>query len=258
MDAPAPAKTAKYNRFLPYWAVFQEDVRQTLRSWVYRCWVLIWLLVAGGYLLYRGGVSLEAGHVQESSKFMAELLRWLILGTITLVVILTAGSISAERGTMADSVLSRGISRFQYFLAKWHARLITVLVTFLVLGTLALVASLFVFKADLSFFGSAVALFTVCIILATVCTCGVTCSAMTSSTVMGITVLWFGLYGLGFLLTLMPPAAFPAPDQILNRLPFMLQGYYSLQDLGHLAMWSGIFCLVVSVVGLTYFARRDV
>jgi hypothetical protein len=36
-----------------------------------------------------------------------------VLGSITLIVVLTAGAISADRGTMADSVLSRGISRYQ-------------------------------------------------------------------------------------------------------------------------------------------------
>ena len=53
------------------------------------------------------------------------------------------GSISSERGTLADSVLSRGISRYQYFLGKWHARLATVLGTFLVLGVVVLVGSFF-------------------------------------------------------------------------------------------------------------------
>ena len=41
MDATAPTKPAKINRWLPYWAVFQADLRQTLTSWVYRVWVLV-------------------------------------------------------------------------------------------------------------------------------------------------------------------------------------------------------------------------
>ena len=40
MDAPPPRSPSTINRWLPYWAVFQADVRQTLRSWVYRVWVL--------------------------------------------------------------------------------------------------------------------------------------------------------------------------------------------------------------------------
>src|SRR5438876_6023112 len=121
MDAPAPTNVVKINRLLPYWAVFQADVRQTMHSWVYRTWVLVSVLAAVGYLLYRVGVYREAGIVQQASTLISDLLRWCIYGSLTLIIVLTAGSISAERGTMADSVLSRGISRYQYFLGKWHA-----------------------------------------------------------------------------------------------------------------------------------------
>src|SRR5262249_12367590 len=59
MDAPTPDKVVRINRWLPYWAVLQVDLRQTLRSWVYRGWVLVSLLAAIGYLLYRVGVYRE-------------------------------------------------------------------------------------------------------------------------------------------------------------------------------------------------------
>src|SRR5262249_12226119 len=128
MDAPAaPAKPVRINRWLPYWAVFQADVRQTLRSWVYRTWVLMSVLAAVGYLLYRVGVYREAGIIQPASVLVSDLLRWTVIGSVTLIIVLTVGSIASERGTLADSVLSRGISRYQYFMGKWHARLATVL-----------------------------------------------------------------------------------------------------------------------------------
>ena len=44
MDTPAPAQPGKIHRWLPYWAVFQADLRQTLRSWVYRVWVMLSVL----------------------------------------------------------------------------------------------------------------------------------------------------------------------------------------------------------------------
>ena len=44
MDATATPKKLPFNRWLPYWAVFQADVHQTLRSWVYRSWVLLCVL----------------------------------------------------------------------------------------------------------------------------------------------------------------------------------------------------------------------
>src|SRR3954447_21503463 len=173
MDATAVKKPVAINRWLPYWAVFQADVKQTVHSWVYRAWVLMSVLAMVGYLLYRVGLSHEAGIVQPASLVASHLLRWSVLGSITLIVVLTAGSISSERGTMADSVLSRGISRYQCFLGKWHARLAAVLVTYLVLSVAALVSSLFLLHEDLRADGSLVALATVAALLAAVATSGV-------------------------------------------------------------------------------------
>src|SRR5262249_18818346 len=141
MEAPAAEKAVRINRCLPYWAVFQVDLRQTLRNWVYRGWVLAAVLAAVGYLLYKLGVYPEAGIIQPAPILISALLRWPVAGRVTLIAVLPAGSISGERGTMADSVLSRGISRYQYFLGKWHARLAAVLGTFLALGFVTLAGS---------------------------------------------------------------------------------------------------------------------
>ena len=51
MDAtatlPMPATPSlRFRRWLPYWAVLQTDLRQTLRSWVYRLWVVVSVLQA--------------------------------------------------------------------------------------------------------------------------------------------------------------------------------------------------------------------
>jgi ABC-type transport system involved in multi-copper enzyme maturation permease subunit len=253
----APTAPVKINRWLPYWAVLQADVRQTLRSWVYRTWVLVSVLVTVGYLLYRRGVAHEAGIIQPASLLISDLLRWTVFGSVTLIIVLTAGSISSERGSMADSVLSRGISRYQYFLGKWHARLVAVLGTFLLLGTGALVGSFFLLHEDLSLAGSAVALLTVAALLAAVISCGVTVSAMSNSTVVGIAVLWLALYGAGFALMLLPENV-PSPDRVLNRLPYVLRGYYDLRSAGRLVGWSALASCVVALVGMGYFARRDV
>lgn len=257
MEPLAPIKTAKIKRWLPYWAVLQADFKQTLRSWVYRFWVLISILAAVGYLLYRFGIAHEAGMVQHASKLISDLLRWSVLGSVALIIALTGGSISSERGIMADSVLSRGISRYQYFLGKWHARLIAVTGTFLIMGLLALVGSFFLFHVDLSLLGSLMALATLVAFLAVVATCGVTVSAISNSTVLGIAVLWLVLYGVGFALSLLP-APIMTPVRVLENLPNTLQGHYDLAVLGKLIGWSAASSVGMATVGLVYFSRRDV
>jgi ABC-type transport system involved in multi-copper enzyme maturation permease subunit len=253
----ATKKPVAFNRWLPYWAVFQADVRAALRSWVYRVWVLVCLLSTVGYLLYRYALAHEAGIVQPASLLISDLLRWTVLGSAALIVVLTAGSISSERGTMADSVLSRGISRYQYFLGKWHARLATVLGTFLTMGLVALVSSFFLLHEDLSLGGSLVALVTVAALLGAIITCGVTVSALMNSTMMGIAALWVLLYGGGFALALLPQR-YPSPDRALQRLPYILQGHYDLEALGQLVGWSVLGSCLIAAVGMAHFARRDV
>jgi hypothetical protein len=257
MEATTAPKPVRINRWLPYWAVFQADVRQTMNSWVYRVWVLVSVLAALGYLLYKVGVYREAKIIQSASELISDLLRWTVLGSVTLIIFLTGACISSERGTMADSVLSRGISRYQYFLGKWHARLVTVLGTYLVLGSLALLGAFLMLHEDLSLLGSLVALGAVAAILATVVTCGVTVSAVSHSSVLGIAVLWIGLYGIGFALSMLP-ANCPAPDRVLANLPAIVRGGYDPAVLGRLIGWLAAACGGVALTGLFVFSRRDV
>src|SRR5438105_14240759 len=166
MDAPAPPKTVRMNRFLPYWAVFQADLKQTLKSWIYRVWVLVSLGAGVGYLLYRFGAKQVGGFVQPAPEMISDLMHWVAFGSVTLIIALTAGAICSERGTMADSVLSRGISRYQYFLGKLHSRLSLVLGTFLVMCLIALVGGYFLLHSEaLTLDGSVVAIGTVAAVL---------------------------------------------------------------------------------------------
>jgi hypothetical protein len=257
MDAPAVPVPSRYIRWLPYWAVLQTDLRQTVRGWVWRTWVLAFVAAAVGYLLYRLGVYREAGIVQRASLLVGDLLRWTLFGSGLLVVVLTVGGVSAERGTLADSVLSRGISRYQYFLAKLHSRLFSVIVTFTVMTAGVLVASHFMVQEDISWGGSLVALAILAAILVVVVTLGVTVGALTTNPVFGIALLWVVLWAGGFLLSFLPKA-YPTPDRVLTKLPQVLQGMYDVQALGRMAGIGLAAAAVVAFLGMVGFARSDV
>jgi ABC-2 type transport system permease protein len=257
MDATSPSRPISFNRWLPYWAVLQADMGQTLRGWVYRVWATVSVLAAAGYLVYRLGLSREAGVVQPASRLMADLLRWSLLGSVSLVVVLCAGAISSERGAMADSVLSRGISRHQYFLGKWHSRLLVVLLTFLAVSSVVLGAGSFLLHEDLSFRGSAFALLTVAAMLGAVVSCGVAVSAFCNSTLLGVSVLWVLLYGGGFALSLLP-ARYPSPDRLLALLPYVLQGDFDPMRMYELIACSVGVSLLAALLGSMHFSRRDI
>jgi putative exporter of polyketide antibiotics len=188
---------------------------------------------------------------------VGDLLRWTVVGSMLLVVVLAVGGISAERGTLADSVLSRGISRYQYFLAKLHSRLACVLLTFTLLTTGVLVASHFLVNEDLSLTGSLVALAALATLLMVVATVGVSVGALSHNPVFGIAVLWLILCGAAFVLSLLP-SGLPTPDRILTRLPLILRGQFDWQALQRMIGVSFLTALVVSLMGLVGFARSDV
>lgn len=255
MDATIPS--SKYRRWLPFWAVFWTDLRQTLHSWVYRLWLLISVLTALGYLLYRVGVYREAGIVQSASVLTSDLLGGMVLGSLALIVVLAVGAISAERGSVADSILSRGISRFQYFLAKLNARLVAVLMTYLGLSATVLLSSHFLLEDEVSWNGCVAGLATVAALLAVIVTWGVAVGAMSNGTVIGITTLWVILYGGGFLLTLVP-APYPSPERLLEQLPRTIRGHYDTTSLTYLLVGAGSLSIVAVIGGMIGFARKDV
>jgi len=248
----------KVNRFLPYWAVFQADLKHTLHSWIYRVWVLVSLGAAIGYLLYRFGAKQVGGFVQPAPEMISDLMNWVAFGSVTLVIVLTSGAICSERGTMADSVLSRGISRYQYFLGKWHARLVLVLSTFFIIAVLALIGSFFMLHSEnLNLVGSLIALLLVASLLIMVITFGVSVSALSNNTVVSIAIVWMVLYSAGFALSLLPES-YPSPDRALQSLPRVLKGFYDWQMVSRLVSGALSLSIVVALAGMFGFSRRDV
>jgi len=259
MDTPTTTRiSAKYRLFLPYWAVFQTDLRQTMRNWVYMTWVIAVSLTAFGYVLYRMGAHRETGWVQQAADVMNDLLRWVVLGSVAMIAALAVGSISAERGTLADSVLSRGISRYQYFLAKFHSRLVCVLGTIMFLGMLMLTGCYAMLSEEkLSLAGGLMALVVVAALLMVVVSCGVTLSALCGNTLLGMSLLWLFLYGGGYMLELLP-ASIPTPDRVLHEMPAILRGTYDSQLIWRLLEGTAILSFAAALFGMVGFSRRDV
>lgn len=257
------ATAIRFNRFLPYWAVLQTDVRQTLRSWVYRLWVLMMLLAAGGYVLYKFGAA-KAGDFQPASIQTDDLLRALAVGSLSLISLLAVSSISSERGTIADSVLSRGISRHQYFLAKWHARLVVVLATFMLTAALALIIYALLFDervtgggSNLSLMGGLVGIVLLAAALAVVVSWGVAIGALASGTVLGITLFWIAIFGGLLVLTQLPPG-YPNPQRTFEGLRHVLRGEYALGSVGEFIVGAVVLSVAGAALGLIGFAKRDV
>ena len=254
LSAPPPVR---FSRLLPYWAVLQTDLRQTCQSWAYRLWVAVTILGAGGSVAYKAGVHQQAGIAQSASDRASDLARGLGAAGLALVALLAVSAVGGERLTVADAVLSRGISRRQYFLAKWHARLLVVLATFAVLAAAVLVANQMLLKADLTLGGAAAGCLLVAAALTVVVTWGVTIGALANGTVLGITVFWLVIYG-GLLASSFLPESYPSPERVLDSLRAVLRGYYDPQAVGRVLLAAAALSGAAAVAGLVGFGRKDV
>jgi len=260
MDVVAPIR---FNRFLPYWAVLQTDLRQTLRSWVYRLWVLMMLFAAGGYVLYKFGAA-KAGDFQPANVQTDDLLRALAVGSLSLISFTPARRVPSERGSIADSVLSRGISRYQYFLAKWHARLAVVLATFMLTSGLSLIVYAVLFNesvtgggTNLTLLGGTVGILLLAAALGVVVSWGVAIGSLSSGTVIGITLFWIIIFAALVISTQMPPG-YPNPKRTFDGLRHVLRGEYTTSGVSEFLVGSAVVSVAGAVVGLIGFARRDV
>ena len=254
---PAAPSTPRFNPLLPYFAVFRTDLRQTFHSWLFRLWVIVVVIAAVGYGLYKFGIHREVGLVQSASEQTGVLLGTVGVLTLAFVSLMAVHAICGERGTVADSILSRGISRRQYFAAKWHARTVVLLAAFAVLAAGVLTAYHYLLEPDLSFRGCVVGLAVAVAVLAAVIAWGVTVGAMANGTVIGATLFWLVLFGGLFLLSFLP-APFPTGSGMLSALRTTLRGHY---DPTKVAQLIGVCLLVASVgggVGLVGYSKKDV
>jgi ABC-2 type transport system permease protein len=258
MDAPTVAPTTiRFNPLLPYYAVFRTDLRQTVQSWVFRLWVLVSLVSAVGYGLYKFGIHREVGLVQSASEQTGILLRTVGVVTLAFVSLIALSSISSERGTVADSILSRGISRHQYFLAKWHSRSVVLLLTFIGLAAVVLTAYHYLLEPDLDLGGCVAATLIAAGILAAVIAWGVTVGALASGTVIGLTVYWMVLFGALFLLSFLPDP-FPNPTTLITQLRSVLRGNYDPTKVAKVVGLLLTVAIAGAAVGLVGYRRKDV
>lgn len=255
--APTAPAAPRFNPLLPYFAVFRTDLRQTFHGWLFRLWVIVTVVAAVGYGLYKFGIHREVGIVQSASEQAGVLLGTVGILTLAFVSLIAVHAVSGERGNVADSILSRGISRRQYFAAKWHARTVVLLAAFAVLSGAVLTAYHFLLEQDLSLAGCLIGIAVATAVLAAVIAWGVTVGAMSNGTVIGVTLFWLVLFGSLFLLSFLPPP-FPTGSGLLSGLRSTLRGHY---DPAKVAQVIGIFLLVALVgggVGLVGYSKKDV
>jgi hypothetical protein len=113
-------------RLMPFLAILQHDLRTLLASWLVRLW-----LAASALLT----LILTLSHWNDFSTpvLIASLLfPYLVFPWFLVVMVLGVGPVSATRAeSLADGILSRPVTRYEYLLASWSSRVVLVLGAYL-------------------------------------------------------------------------------------------------------------------------------
>lgn len=284
MDSAAPITQFVLSRLLPVLAVFREDLRQQARHWSVYAWVLVASGFAGLMLASHAGsrattsTSYSLGkaetqfkdHLSElehsgpaaaatgdmtTSLFAARLVSLHVLGLSTLVILLAASAVPSEAEILPEAILCRGISRWQYFLAKEAGRIAGCLAVFCLLTIGGSVIAVLRLPNDLSLAGMIGLMWRGGVFLALIAGISFAGGSLFGSPMWGAGVVWMALYGLGItvgILEIQPVS----PVALSESLPQIARG--AATPAGETltrTLW--IATAALNVVALVRFSRRD-
>jgi len=115
------------NRTMPTMAIFRHELRalrgsKLVWTWLVASCVLTLLVMAGGW------AQLPTSQLTASLWFPFLVFPWFLVAMVLGIAPVTG----SRAESLADGILSRPITRYEYFLACWAARVITVLAVFLI------------------------------------------------------------------------------------------------------------------------------
>ncbi len=112
---------------MPFLAILQHDLRGLGASWLVR----LWLAAAALLTLI---LTLSQWSASPSAVLISSLLfPYLVFPWFFVVIVLGVGPVSGSRSeSLADGILSRPVSRWEYLLASWSSRVVLVLGAYLI------------------------------------------------------------------------------------------------------------------------------
>ena len=195
------AKTSKIGtRMMPYMAILQHDMKSLWSSRLVRLWlgatVLLTLLLVGA----------NWSNFQDGTLIASLLFPYLVFPWFFVVVVLGVTPVSGSRTeTLADGILSRPVSRFEYLLATWSARVVLVLGIFLVVTIPAIVLVILAKRPvpgdTVTVYGIVTALGVVGLVLTFLVSLGFLAGTLLRKPLLAVVVLIFVWYPIGLILS---------------------------------------------------------
>jgi ABC-2 type transport system permease protein len=237
-------------RMMAFWALMEADlVNSIARSWAVRGWL--------------GLMTLQAIITVPSSTGDATAADALagLLGTFPLIwslfiIVNTSGAVSSESGVVADSILSKSVTRYEYILAKTASRLVMVIGAYLLV---TLPSAYLIYRygsGDLATDGVVWGVVLVGMMLLLLTVLAVALSTLFNRTMVAMIGTWGVWYAAGAIAALFQ-VEYLSPLDIVDALPATLVGDYAAADQWRILIGFAAVSAAVMGIAVWHFSRKD-
>ncbi len=224
-------------------------VNSIARSWAVRGWLALMALQA---------IITVPSSTNDSTA--ADALAGL-LGTFPLiwslfVIVNTSGAVSSEAGVVADSILSKSVTRYEYILAKMASRLVMVIGFYLLI---TLPSAYLVYRYGLGELSTGGVVWSVAVVgmmLVLLTSLSIALSTLFNRTMVAMIGTWGVWYAAGAITALFK-VEFLSPLDIVDALPATLVGDYAAWDEWRILIGFTLTSAVVMAVAILHFSRKD-
>ena len=188
-------------RMMPYLAILRHDLRTLRTSRLVRLWLGATALLTL-FLTASNWANFQDGTLIASLLFPYLVFPWFFVGVVRGVTPVSG----AQTETLADGILSRPVSRLEYLLATWSARIVLVLGVYLVVTVPAIVLIMLAKRPEVAedtvtIYGIVTSLAVVALVLAFLVSLGFLAGTLLRKPLLAVVVLIFLWYPIGLILS---------------------------------------------------------
>lgn len=210
-------------------------------------------MMAGHVLL---SVPAAADESLLASQAIANVLGIFPLVWSTFIIVICSGAVSSEADMVADSILSKPVTRYHYILAKFSSRLTAILGIYLLVALLSTVLLAQNADDDLTRGGIVWGILDVGILITLLTSLAIGFSTFFNRTLVALVVVWLIWYVSSGILALFQ-LDFLSPIDIVDNLAATLSGDYKTStQLKIMGIFGGLSALTIGGA-VAYFARKD-
>ena len=281
MDSLALTRPSILSPFVPFLAVLTRDLRMSLRHWALWAWLIVSALTITMLIVevnHAAATVVTAkipvapiseetaeqlttaeSHFQRllpASVFVGKMLRFQLFFGITFALILAATSLPTEADIASEAILSRGIARAHYFIAKLVSRVIMVVLCLTVIAAVGATVGMSKMQNDIEWMGWLQVGGSFLILFAATAVFGYAISGWFRNALVCIAVVWMFVYGIGIVSSVLE-VPLVSPTIWAEQIPIALRTAESYRP-HNLSIAAALIASIISAVSLLSYTSKDV